>query len=117
MLRGVVSQRLLPRADGGRVPAVELMIVNARIAELVRENRINEITDAIEDGEFLQMQTFMQALVELTVTEQVEPEVAAAAASNRHDFVVTLERELKKRAAEENGREKKDSAHVFEEVA
>ena len=116
VLRGVVSQRLLPRTDGGRVPAVELMVVNARIAELIRENRINEITDAIADGEFLQMQTFMQALVELTVTEQVEPEVAAAAASNRHDFVVTLERELKKRAAEQNGR-RDGSPHVYEEVA
>ena len=117
VLRGVISQRLLPRADGGRVPAVELMVVNARIAELIRENRINEITDAIADGEFLQMQTFMQALVELTITEQVEPEVAAAAASNRHDFVVTLERELKKRAAEQNAPHNGSSPQLYEEVA
>ena len=116
VLRGVVSQRLLPRADGGRVLAVEVMVMNARIAELVRENRTNEITDAIADGEFLQMQSFQQALVELTVTGQVDPEVAAGAASNRHDFVVTLERELKKRAAEQNGRHNGSSAHVYEEA-
>ncbi|MBD0349437.1 MAG: PilT/PilU family type 4a pilus ATPase, partial [Thermoleophilia bacterium] len=116
VLRGVVSQRLLPRVDGGRVPAVEVMVMSARIAELVRENRTNEITDAVEEGEFLQMQSFMQALVQLTVTEQVEPEVAAAAASNRHDFVVTLERELKKRAADTNGRRNGSSVPAFEEV-
>ncbi|MDQ3992959.1 MAG: PilT/PilU family type 4a pilus ATPase [Actinomycetota bacterium] len=116
VLRGVISQRLLPRVDGGRVPAVEVMVMSARIAELVRENRTNEITDAVEEGEFLQMQSFMQALVQLTVTEQVEPEVAAAAASNRHDFVVTLERELKKRAADTNGRRNGSSVPAFEEV-
>ena len=37
VLRGVVSQRLLPRADGGRIPAVEVMVMNARIADLIRE--------------------------------------------------------------------------------
>ena len=39
VLRGVVSQRLLPRADGGRVAAVEVMVNNARIADLIREGR------------------------------------------------------------------------------
>ena len=37
VLRGVVSQRLLPRVDGGRVAAVEVMVTNARIADLIRE--------------------------------------------------------------------------------
>ena len=39
VLRGVISQRLLPRVDGGRVPAVEVMVMNARIADLVREGK------------------------------------------------------------------------------
>ena len=39
VLKGVVSQRLLPRAGGGRVAAVEVMITNSRIAELIRENK------------------------------------------------------------------------------
>ncbi|HEY7565375.1 MAG TPA: PilT/PilU family type 4a pilus ATPase, partial [Acidimicrobiia bacterium] len=43
-LRGVISQRLLPKDDGGRVPAVEVMVVNARIRDLIQENRPDEIT-------------------------------------------------------------------------
>ena len=39
VLRGVVSQRLLPRQDGGRVAAVEVMVNNSRIADLIRESR------------------------------------------------------------------------------
>jgi twitching motility protein PilT len=106
VLRGVISQRLLPKADSGRIAAVEVMVNNARIADLIRDNRSDEIHDAIADGSFFDMQTFMQALLELVVTGQVEQEVAANAASNRHDFLVALDRSLKtdaveKRVAEE----------------
>jgi twitching motility protein PilT len=101
VLRGVVSQRLLPKVDAGRVAAVEVMVVNARIADLIRENRADEIHDAIEDGSFFEMQTFMQALIELVVSGEVEQEIAANAASNRHDFLVALERALKTNAVEE----------------
>jgi twitching motility protein PilU len=102
----VISQRLLPKVESGRVAAVEVMVNNARVADLIRENRADEIHDAIEDGSFFQMQTFMSALIELVVSGEVEQEVAAAAATNRHDFLVALERALKtdlaeKRAAEE----------------
>src|SRR5215813_6168733 len=45
VLRGVVSQRLLPQLGGGRVPAVEVMIGNARIADLIRDNKSDEITE------------------------------------------------------------------------
>jgi twitching motility protein PilT len=98
VLRGVISQRLLPRVGGGRRPAIEVMITNARIADLIRENRSEEISDAIADGDFFQMQTFQQALIELVTSGEVETEVAANAAGNRHDFLVALEREQKMRA-------------------
>src|SRR5215216_785618 len=75
VLRGVVSQRLLPKVDGGRVAAVEVMINNARVAELIRENRAEEVTDAIEEGEFFHMQTFRRALIELVITGQIDREV------------------------------------------
>jgi twitching motility protein PilT len=100
VLRGVISQRLLPKVDSGRIAAVEVMINNARIADLIRDNRSDEIHDAIDDGSFFEMQTFMQALLELVVTGQVEQEVAANAATNRHDFLVALERSLKADAVE-----------------
>ena len=101
VLRGVVSQRLLPKNDGGRVAAVEVMVMNTRIADLIRENRAEEIHDAIEDGEFFQMQTFTQALIDLVLAGGVEQDVAANAATNRHDFLVKLERALKQQGHEE----------------
>jgi twitching motility protein PilT len=91
-LRGVISQRLLPRVGGGRIPAVEVMVVNARIAELIRERRGESIPQAIEDGEYFSMQSFTQALIRLVLDGQVEREVAANTATNQHDFLIALDR-------------------------
>ena len=115
VLRGVISQRLLPRVDGGRVAAVEVMVTNARIADLIRENRPDEISDAIEEGEFFDMQTFGQALIKLVIAGEIDREVAANASTNRHDFLVALERAEKQqtadvRSAEEAAREQEEAA-------
>jgi twitching motility protein PilT len=99
VLRGVISQRLLPKLDGGRVAAVEVMVMNSRIADLVREGRPDEISDAIAEGEFFQMQTFTQALIEHALSGRVDEEVAANAATNRHDFLVSLEQASKRKRA------------------
>ena len=55
-----------------------------------------EIEDAIADGEFIGMQTFNQALIALVLDGNVDREVAAGAATNRHDFLVALEHEEKR---------------------
>ena len=99
VLRGVISQRLLPKVDGGRVAAVEVMVMNARIADLIREGRADEITDAVAEGDFFQMQTFTQALIDHVLSGRVDSEVAANAATNRHDFLVTLEQAIKRARA------------------
>jgi twitching motility protein PilT len=99
-LRGVVSQRLIPSIVGGRVPAVEVMVTNARIQDLIRENRPDEITDAIEAGEYYEMQSFSSSLIELVLDGSIERGVAANAATNRHDFLVALEAAEKQAASE-----------------
>jgi twitching motility protein PilT len=99
VLRGVVSQRLLPRTNGGRVAAVEVMVNNSRIADLIRDRKAEEIPDAIAEGQFFDMQTFAQALIELVVAGEVDRETAANAATNRHDFLVELDQALKRQAA------------------
>jgi twitching motility protein PilT len=99
VLRGIVSQRLLPKNGGGRVAAVEVMVMNSRIADLVREARSEEIPDAISEGEFFDMQTFSDALIELVLDKQIDREVAANAATNRHDFEVALDQALMRQAA------------------
>jgi len=110
VLRGIVSQRLLPRIDGGRIAAVEVMVTNTRIADLIRDNQPESITDAIAEGSFFDMQSFSKALIDLVVSGQVDQEVAANAATNRHDFLVTLEHALKQQKVDVAATEKQTKA-------
>ena len=98
VLRGVISQRLLPKVGGGRVAAVEVMVANARVKDLIREDRSDEVPDAIAAGAFFGMQTFKSALIDLVLSGQVDNETAANAATNRHDFLVALDLALKEQA-------------------
>jgi len=109
VLRGVISQRLLPRASGGRMPAVEVMVVNARIEDLIREGKTEEISEAIEAGEFFSMQTFTKALLDLVLAGELDRDVAANAATNRHDFLIALERALKEQEVEAQAKAEEDA--------
>jgi twitching motility protein PilT len=100
VLKGVVSQRLLPRSNGGRVAAVEVMVANSRIQELIREDKAEYIPDAIGEGSFFDMQTMTAALIRLVVAGEVDEEIAAAAAPNRHDFTIALGRAQKEAVVE-----------------
>ena len=84
------------------------MVTNTRIADLIREARAEEIPEAIAEGSFFQMQTFSDALLDLVLDGRVERDVAANAASNKHDFEVALEHALKAHAA--NVRAQEDEA-------
>src|SRR5262245_53950295 len=109
VLKGVISQRLLPRTDGGRIVAVEVMVANARIEELIRENKPELVPEAISEGAFFQMQTLTKALIDLVVSGDVDQETAAAAAPNRHDFLIALDRALKEHAVDVNEEPSEDA--------
>ena len=101
VLRGVVSQRLLPAKDGGRLAAVEVMVNTARIADLIRDPlKTDGILEAIEEGGYHHMQSFSQHLVQLVLDERVEFEVAATAATNRHDFEIAVQQAARLKNAE-----------------
>jgi twitching motility protein PilT len=100
VLRGVISQRLIPKVHGGRVAAVEVMVTNTRIADLIRDNQTESIPEAIEDGAFFDMQSFTRALIDHVLIGNVDREVAANAATNRHDFLVTLDQALKQQTVD-----------------
>ncbi|HKG95227.1 MAG TPA: PilT/PilU family type 4a pilus ATPase [Gemmatimonadaceae bacterium] len=91
-LHAVVSQRLLPRADGkGRAVAAEVMIVTPTIRDLILENRIGEIRDYIADGrEQYGMQTFDQHLADLVNSGEVSFDVALAASTRPADFELQM---------------------------
>jgi twitching motility protein PilT len=90
-LKAVVSQRLLPRADGqGRVPAVEVLVVTPLVKKLIEENRIGEILDSMEKGDYYGMQTFNQALQKLYKKGIINLEDALASASNPEEFLLYI---------------------------
>jgi twitching motility protein PilT len=109
VLRGVVSQRLLPQMNGGRVAAVEIMVNTARVAEMIRDPfKTDEIPKAIAEGDVHLMQSFQQHLVALALEGVVDEEVAANAASNRHDFELALGRARRAKLAVESAGERSD---------
>lgn len=64
-LTGVVSQRLLPRQDGGRVPAVEIMFATHAVRSLIREGETHQIPNVIETGSNDGMVPLRRSLIEL----------------------------------------------------
>lgn len=93
-LVGVVSQRLLSAVDGGRVPAIEVMVSNGRTRDLIlNPDRTHMLHEVIADGEFYGMQTFDQALLKLFRAGAISLEEARTGASNPHDFEVALRQE------------------------
>ena len=93
VLKGVISQRLVPRADGkGRVPAVEIMIASARIRQLIDEkDQTKLIPDAIQQGyESYGMQTFDQSLMMLLNKKLITFEEAMRQCSNPDDFKLKM---------------------------
>ena len=91
-LKGVVSQRLLPRATGeGRIAAIEVLVMTTRIFEFILDpNQTDEIPDAIAEGEYYGMQTFDQHLLQLYKDGLVSLRDSLSASTNPHDFRVAL---------------------------
>ena len=91
ILKAIVSQRLLPRADGrGMIPAVEVLINTPRIQDMIEDqSRTNEITDAIKEGVHpYGMISFDQSLTDLVQRNLITYEVALSASTNPDDFAL-----------------------------
>jgi len=100
VLEGIVTQALVPRADGqGRTVAVELLIPTPSIRNLIRENKLFQIPSAMLIGqEHTGMVTFNQSLVQLVRKRMITPEAALAATPDQEDLVKSLT-ELRRRVA------------------
>ncbi len=93
IIKGVVSQRLVPKADGkGRVPAVEIMIGTARIRECIDDPaKTKQLNEAISQGVVSYgMQTFDQSLMQLHSRKLITYEEALRQCSNPDDFALKL---------------------------
>jgi len=77
-LLGIVSQRLIPRVRGGLIPAVEIMIANTAVANLIRENKIHEIPLVIETSAGQGMIPINKSLASLIKAREIRLEHALA---------------------------------------
>ncbi|MCG2725605.1 MAG: PilT/PilU family type 4a pilus ATPase [Elusimicrobia bacterium] len=89
-LKGIISQRLLPGTKGGRVPAVEIMMVTAHIKKMIAESNIDAITQAISKGSFYGMQSFNQALVRIHREGLAKLDDILQSASNPDDVLLAI---------------------------
>lgn len=76
-LRAVVAQRLVPRADGGRVAIREILVNNPAVSNLIRENKIEQIQNVIQTNSGLGMIGFDQAFKQAVASGLVSKEIAA----------------------------------------
>jgi twitching motility protein PilT len=88
VLEGIMCQALLPRADGkGRAMAMEVLVPNAAIRNLVREDKIHQIYSAMQSGQDkFGMQTFNQALQALYMQRLITLEAALSRSSNAEEL-------------------------------
>jgi twitching motility protein PilT len=93
-LRGIVCQRLVPRADGqGRCVVMEVCVNTGRVADAIADpDKTSTLTELVKEGGFYGMQTFDQHLITLVRDSVVTLQDAMAAASNPHDLTVELRR-------------------------
>jgi twitching motility protein PilT len=91
VLLAVVSQRLIPKIDGeGRVPAIEIMIKNHAVENLIRENKSYQIGNVIETGSKEGMITLDKSLSDLVRRGLISLEVAKAYSSDQKNFETIL---------------------------
>lgn len=81
-LLGVISQRLIPSIKGGRWPAVEVMIANPAVRNLIRENKVHQIDLVIETGRAEGMMTLNHSLADLVKRRIITIEYAEAYSTN-----------------------------------
>jgi len=99
LLKGVFSQRLLPRCDKpGLVPAYESMVLSPSVSRLIRENKLWEVPKYIDSGDIYGMGNFQKSLLGLVESGKVSPEVALEHADKKEELIMELRSRGKLRA-------------------
>jgi twitching motility protein PilT len=93
VLEGIVCQALLPKANGGRVVSLEILIPTPAIRNLIREDKVHQIYSAMQTGqEKVGMQTANQALASLHLSGKITLDTALLASSNREELQEMINR-------------------------
>src|ERR671923_1288975 len=92
-LEGVVTQALLPTADGmGRVPALEILFPDDAVRNLIRQAKVEQVYSVMQTGTGRGMQTMEQSLADLTLRGVISTDVALSRSSRPEQLVGLLER-------------------------
>ena len=83
MIEGVIAQQLLPRTDGGRVAAFEVLLANNAVRNLIREGKSFQILSMIQTGKKEGMQTMDDAIFELLLANYITRESAIGFAQDQ----------------------------------
>lgn len=89
-LRAIISQRLIPKKDGGRVAAIEILINTPRMADLIFQGQVDEMKSLIARSREQGMQTFDQALFDLYEQELISYEDALRNADSMNDVRLNI---------------------------
>ena len=95
-LKAIVSQRLIPSKEKGRVPAVEILLNTSFIADLIFKGQVPEIKDAMKKGREYGMQTFDQALFDLYEKGLITYEDALRNADSTNDLRLEIKLKSKR---------------------
>jgi twitching motility protein PilT len=96
-IKGVISQRLVPGANGGRVAVCEILRMTGRVHDMIKDPEMTgQLGEAISGGAYYGMQTFDQALYHHVTAGRVSEEEALRVASSPHDFKLLLQAEGRK---------------------
>ncbi len=89
-LRGIISQRLIPSIDGGRVPAIEILQNSPLVSNLIHKGQVHELKPIMAKSRDMGMCTFDQALYELCASGQVQAETALRFADSQNELRLML---------------------------
>jgi twitching motility protein PilT len=91
-LVGIISERLIPRIDGGRLPACEIMITNPAVRNLIRERKAYQIDLVLETSVQEGMMTLNRSLADLVKKKEISLENAELYSLNPSELRILLER-------------------------
>ena len=89
-LKGIISQRLVRKEAGGRAAALEIMLNQGYIKELIGKGEVKELKKVMEQNVQMGMQTFDQALLKLFVDKEISEETALGEADNAGDLKMKI---------------------------
>lgn len=113
-LKAIVSQRLLPTNDGGMAPAIEIMINQGLVRELILRGDIGKIHDVMEQNNSIGMSTFDQSLMYLYTQDLISEDTAITNSDKPSDMKIKVQQAnlVKRSRGRKNGLETVDTSRI-----